>query len=389
MGHKAGPSFFKKKKSWSERKDEILRCYLPPYLAKIASLPKKIPILIVDAFAGPGIFEDGNAGSPIIICNAVNEAISRRIPVPVSVMCIEQVSDLHEKLKNSISEFPFAKASKGNFLDYIDTIESEAKTHSVFLYVDPFTVEGLDLKAMDDVFRHLTLSRMSVEILLNFNSPIFARCGLSALKLTVPDSNPEIEDAEPIDANIEIPPSIEKLNTIVGGEWWQDILKTDESFPQKVDNISNGVCRLLSMRFKEVCKHSLKALPHHTVPKYDLIFASRSQDALLLMNNEMVKSQRTLADLAKPVQPELFENRPIELIPDFEILPDLILKHTSKPKQRKQVIIDIVRENFCQFAQTEIRGSIEHMLKTGKLNSASGKTRINDQTKIWENKGGN
>lgn len=298
-------------------------------------------------------------------------------------MCIEQVSGLYKKLEKSISAFSFAKAYNGNFLDYIDTIESKAKTHSVFLYVDPFTVEGLDLKAMDDIFQHLTLSKMSVEMLLNFNSPIFARCALSALKLTVPDSNPEIEDVEPIDANIETPPSIEKLNTIVGGEWWQKILKTDETFPQKVDNISNGICCLLSRRFKEVCKHSLKALPHHTVPKYDLIFASRSQDALLLMNNEMVKSQRTLADLARPVQPTLFENRPVELIPDFDILPGLILKHTSKPKQRKQVIIDIVRENFCQFAQTEIRGSIEHMLKSGKLKSASGKTRINDQTEIW------
>lgn len=381
MGHKADLSFFEEKKFWSERKDEILRCYLPPYLAKIAT--QNSPILIVDAFAGPGLFEDGKEGSPLIICDAVNEAISRRISVPVSVMCIEPVPGLYDKLQKSISAFSFAQASKGNFLDYIDAIESKAKTHSVFLYVDPFTVEGLDLNAMDDVFRHLTLSRMSVEILLNFNSPIFARCGLSALKLTVPDSNPEIEDDEAIDASIKIPPSIEKLNTIVGGEWWQEVLKTDESFAQKVDNISNGVCRFLSKRFKEVCKHPLKALPHHTVPKYDLIFASRSQDALLLMNNEMVKSQRKLADLAKPAQPTLFENRSVELIPDFDILPGLILKHTSKPKQRKQVIIDIVRENFCQFAQTEIRGSIEHMLKTGKLNSASGKTRINDQTEIW------
>lgn len=381
MGHKADLSFFEEKKFWSERKDEILRCYLPPYLAKIAT--QNSPILIVDAFAGPGLFEDGKDGSPLIICNAVNEATSRRISVPVSVMCIEPVPELYDKLQKSVSAFPFAQAMKGTFLDYITTIESKAKMHSVFLYVDPFTVEGLNLDAMDSVFQHLTVSRMSVEILLNLNSFSFVRRGLAALQLAVPDPNPEIEDIEPMDAKIETPPSIEKLNSVVGGTWWQEILKTNESFPQKVDNISNGVCRLLSMRFKEVCKHSLKALPHHTVPKYDLIFASRSQDALLLMNNEMVKSQRTLADLAKPVQPTLFENRPVELIPDFDILPDLILKHTSKPKQRKQVIIDIVRESFCQFAQTEIRGSIEHMLKTGKLKSASGKSRINDQTEIW------
>ena len=91
---------------------------------------------------------------------------------------------------------------------------------------------------------------------------------------TIPNSNPEIEDAESIDATIETPPSIDKLNNIVGGTWWQDILKSSADFPKKVNDLSNGVCHLLSRRFKEVCKHSLKALPHHSQLPVHLNFRS-------------------------------------------------------------------------------------------------------------------
>ena len=61
MGHKADKSFFDEKRHWSKRKDKILECYLTPYLSKIAT--QGHPVLIVDAFAGPGKFGDGEPGS--------------------------------------------------------------------------------------------------------------------------------------------------------------------------------------------------------------------------------------------------------------------------------------------------------------------------------------
>ena len=57
--------FFKGKRPWARIKDKVIGDYLVPYLNKVSKL--KRTIVIVDAFAGQGIFEDGSKGSPIII----------------------------------------------------------------------------------------------------------------------------------------------------------------------------------------------------------------------------------------------------------------------------------------------------------------------------------
>src|SRR4249920_586648 len=59
--------FFEGKRRWSEIKDEVLGNYMTPYLAKVNTRGQ--PILLIDGYAGPGIFEDGAAGSPLIICD--------------------------------------------------------------------------------------------------------------------------------------------------------------------------------------------------------------------------------------------------------------------------------------------------------------------------------
>ncbi len=65
--------FFKAKRPWSRIKDQVIGSYLVPYLNKVSKLGQKI--IIVDAFAGPGIFEDGSKGSPIIICDIAEKQV--------------------------------------------------------------------------------------------------------------------------------------------------------------------------------------------------------------------------------------------------------------------------------------------------------------------------
>ena len=67
--------FFQSKKPWSPYKDMILSYYLTPYLPKVCSLGK--PVVVVDCFAGPGRFEDGSEGSPLIISKAVREMVGK------------------------------------------------------------------------------------------------------------------------------------------------------------------------------------------------------------------------------------------------------------------------------------------------------------------------
>jgi len=380
VGHKADKSFFLRKREWSKRKDEILRCYLPPYLRKVAKLGR--PIFIVDAFAGRGMFEDGTPGSPVIICQCVKAALDKGLSVTVSVVCVEPNEELFAGLKKTISEFSFATPRQGRFQECITDFEKQARDHSTFLYVDPWTVEGLKWRYLDRIFQHLTNSGTSIEILLNFQADIFARMGLSALRLATPELDPGVGDSDEIDAPMAESPSIERLNDFAGGNWWQQILQSSIDYPGKLQRLTNGICEQLKGRFREVCQHAIKAKPHHTVPKYFLIFASRHPDALRLMNDQMVKSRNALAELAKPKEPTLFETRSTDLVPDADRLSSLIPKHCAQPTRRRDVILNVIRENFCEYSVRQIRGYIETMLKDGRLTSETGRAKINDNTKI-------
>lgn len=68
--------FFKGKRPWSKIKDKVLGGYMPAYLRKVAKLQK--PILLIDAYAGPGVFADGLPGSPLIMCKAAEEHVKNQ-----------------------------------------------------------------------------------------------------------------------------------------------------------------------------------------------------------------------------------------------------------------------------------------------------------------------
>lgn len=72
---KNNSDFFKKKKLWSEVKDQLLCCYLTPYFQKVLRTGK--PIFYVDCFAGKGRFDDGEPGSPIIALDARKSCLSK------------------------------------------------------------------------------------------------------------------------------------------------------------------------------------------------------------------------------------------------------------------------------------------------------------------------
>lgn len=71
--------FFEKKRDWSRYKDFILGYYLEPYIPKVNTL--KRPILVVDCFAGRGVFSDGQPGSPIIIATAMKKWRGKGVPI--------------------------------------------------------------------------------------------------------------------------------------------------------------------------------------------------------------------------------------------------------------------------------------------------------------------
>lgn len=360
MSHKADESFFERKRTWSKRKDQILAYYLTPYLAKVAK--RGSPILLVDGFAGPGKFDDGEAGSPLIMCQMAEAAIAKG--ADISVLCIETEPEIYRRLAGLLGDFDFAEPRLGTFTDHLPAIEQRVRTHTVFLYLDPFTVEGLDWQALDSVFRQIRERGTSIEVLLNFNAPSFVRRALGLLKRDVPELNPEIEDDEQMDAPLSESASAERLDRVVGGGWWRDVVASTQSFPGQVEALTGEVCQRLRGRFKEVGSRSIKAKADHHVPKYYLLFATGHPDGLKLMNDAMAKSKGESVfamDLFAPG--------------DLEIA---ILERSDTWIRRGELIMQVIRDAFCTYTATEIRRRIQDLLKSDRLSSRSGKVRIND-----------
>ncbi len=63
--------FFAGKRPWSKIKDKVLGSYMKPYIAKAVKRGK--PLLLIDGYAGPGVFGDGTAGSPMLMCQAAEQ----------------------------------------------------------------------------------------------------------------------------------------------------------------------------------------------------------------------------------------------------------------------------------------------------------------------------
>ena len=134
-------SFFKGKRPWSKIKDQILGQYMPPYLAKVARLRK--PIILIDAFAGPGKFDDGSAGSPLIIC----QAAERRIRDNYLAIFVNSEKEHHDKLSHVLSTFIDRKKVipiHGTADALLAKVRDVFGENTVFLYLDPFGLKGCE-----------------------------------------------------------------------------------------------------------------------------------------------------------------------------------------------------------------------------------------------------
>ena len=158
--------FFKGKRPWSKIKDQVLGSYMPPYLSKVAKLNK--PILIIDAFAGPGKFEDGSAGSPLIIC----QAAEKRVKGKYSAISVNKNKTDHEKLCTVLPSF-IAKANVltilGSAEDLLSQIYPLLGDQTVFLYLDPFGLTGCEFSLLEPFIKRE--KRFSTEIVINLSVP--------------------------------------------------------------------------------------------------------------------------------------------------------------------------------------------------------------------------
>ena len=366
----ANVTFFKRKRPWSKYKDLILDYYLRPYLAKIARLGK--PIAVFDCFAGPGKFGDNERGSPLIIGGHLEELSKRGIPV--QGVFIEKEPELFTRLTKNVHDFPFPISTwPGDFKSRVGAICDIAESHSTFLYVDPIKPGDLHFNDLSATYGKLRQGQ-SVETLINFLSTGFVRRA-HGLKGRCFNGGRLIDDH----------PEVRACDEIAGGSYWQDIV-FDGSLGQGecAERVAMGYVDRLRTYFRWVLHYPIRAKYRDKRPKYHLIFGSRHEDDVELMNRAMVTAKREflgaefVADRLFPDQPEVEDIRPEEI--------RRAIVESLKGKGRitwKMLRVWTVIEHPCKYMDTELNQAIKAAIKNKLIASTASGTRIEDTATVW------
>lgn len=272
-------NFFKEKKEWSYVKDEILNAYLPPYLAKVGSM--NLPITIVDCFAGKGKFDDGENGSPIIICEKVNNYLKGKPYSNINRVFIEKY--YHNELKKNLFGQKNTIIYDGAFEDNVRKLCEYNKDKNIFFYIDPFGIKSLDFSRLQEIKN----SRFkTVEMLINFNSKGFLREGCRILKY----NNSLTSDVDYEDYIVDETTDHPYLNSIAGGDYWVDILDRYQSNEINLYQAEEEFMRKYMRQFNKIFKYVID-IPikdkMKNIPKYRLIFGTEHIAGLSLMADNM------------------------------------------------------------------------------------------------------
>jgi three-Cys-motif partner protein len=362
--------FFREKKAWSKYKDLILDYYLEPYLHKVKQLRK--PILVVDCFAGPGKFDDGEPGSPFIISRKLHKL--HQLSFDVLCLCIEKNPILYDRLIHNIQSSPAPTAARlGSFRDYIDEIADLAKNHTVFVYLDPIRPSDLffnDLQSVYDQLKH----GQSVETLVNFMTTSFLRAVRGFANRILLQGTLQLDH-----------PLVIKWNKIAGGTYWHDVA-FNPSFTenQRADRLAEGYVKQLHRWFDWVIPYPIREKYKHVSPKYHLIFGSRYPGALELMNRAMVTARREFIK-AGFIQGFLFPNQPDKEVIRPEEIRKMVIRTSLKLGNATwtQLRINATLANPCLYTDSEFNRAIKQAIRERLLLSDCTGKKIEEDALIW------
>lgn len=153
-------NFFEKQTASSKVKASIISEYFPSYCKIIVKKHMPKQIRYIDLFAGPGLYEDGNPSTPILIARHCYKDDFLKQNVQMFFNDNEYKSDL---VKNFYAEFPnkpfkhepfFADRTVGdaesitNFLCKSTINENNKNDYPSLLFIDPFGYKGIETKVL-------------------------------------------------------------------------------------------------------------------------------------------------------------------------------------------------------------------------------------------------
>lgn len=400
--------FFKKKKIWSEVKDELLGCYLVPYFNKMMSMSN--PILYVDCFAGKGKFDDGKNGSPLTALESLDKSIMQwKNTHPYGCfmpqVCMRFIELNHAKdLEANLVGQPKGRCEiiNGKFEDnIIPLLKKEISQYhnlNVFLYVDPYGIKVLRAALFDA----LPFAFNTAELLINLNSFGFIREACRVMKVAFREREDEIfNDLEEYDSSVMN--SIDELNAVAGGGYWQSIITEYSKGTIDCYHAEKEFAKQYKLRLRQKYNYvldlpiRLKAGKH---PKYRMIHATNHPDGCILMADNIAKrTDRLVVEIQGGGQlPIMFQTAENEMIDDnmLEIRVRELLSKKAEYTRLNKFLADFYNEYgvLCDLARLS-SGRGGSILKTFEKNGeilVSRNPALTDKgkpTKFWQEGKGN
>lgn len=329
---KKNDDFFVEKKPWSKVKDELLGCYLKPYVSKILYTRK--PLTYVDCFAGKGKFDDGNPGSPIIALEIFRQGLANtklegNVRIGAAFIDLNYASNL----ETNLSAYKGIKIVSGAYEDTIDELLQSEKGCNVFLYIDPYGIKALDCTKFD---KFANGQFNTIELLINMNSFGFIREACNAMgtkfKIDVSDFFDDLVEYEPtvLDATDK---SIEALNRIAGGDYWKKIIvrymKGEIDGYTAEECFSEQYCQRLSESYKYVLNMPIR-IQQNQHPKYRMIHATNHPAGCVLMADNICNRWELLKDIQTSGQMSFLETDFNNQIVDSTQIRDKVIEHFSQ-----------------------------------------------------------
>ncbi|WP_298590631.1 three-Cys-motif partner protein TcmP [uncultured Selenomonas sp.] len=330
---KKNDDFFVEKKPWSKVKDELLGCYLKPYVAKILYTRK--PLAYVDCFAGKGKFDDGNPGSPLIALDIFRQGLAStkldgNARIGATFIDLNYASDLEMNLSAYKKRIKIVSGA------YEDTIEELLKSkigYNVFLYIDPYGIKALDCTKFD-AFANGQFN--TIELLINMNSFGFIReaCNAMGTKFKVDDRGffDDLIEYDPTILNAT-DKSIEALNRIAGGDYWKGIIAQYKSGAidgyKAEEYFSKQYCQRLSESYRYVLNMPIR-IQQNQHPKYRMIHATNHPSGCVLMADNVCNRWEILKDIQSGGQLALFQEDFNSQIIDKSTIKKRVIEHFSQ-----------------------------------------------------------
>lgn len=363
-------AFFAGKRPWSRIKDSILGSYMPAYLRKVARLGKRI--VLIDCFAGPGTFQDGTKGSPLIMCE-VAEKHARGAYVAIFV---NKERRHHAALKSCLPQELITQKTVipilGDSRVLLEEVKKVLRDQTLFIYLDPFGLRGCEFNAIKALLQRG--SNVSTEILVNLSMPTFHRL---AARHAVSRGRGETAYVKKFHS---------VLDQVFGGDYWRKYAFDDRLLPEEKER---KLIAEYHQKLRELLPYASSCPVQesaHSRIKYFVTFCSRHADAMVLMNDIMCNAynkylhEMALIDLPllAPIMPDWRAERTRIATLLRRVIIDEV--KTSQGRTRKRVWESIAVKHFMLFLSSEYKDLVQELVEEGVLQSPPRRPtkRLND-----------